>query len=293
MAKQLSLIILILCLIFSEGKAFASEKMSIFVSIVPQIYFAEKIGGDYVSVMSMTAQGADVHTFEPKPKQMTDLAKAKIYFAIGVEFEHALLSKIASVNPKLMIVKTDQGISKIPMKAHHHEEKEAHNHENEGLDPHIWLSPKLVKVQAEAIFKALLSVDPDHKEAYEANYAAFMKELDALDAELTAIFSTAAKNNKFMVFHPSWGYFAKDYALEQIPVEIEGKEPKPAELRELIEHAKADGIRVIFAQPQYSSKSAEVIAKAIGGQVVIADSLAKDWADNLRQAAQKFKAALK
>jgi zinc transport system substrate-binding protein len=274
-------------------KAVAAEKIPVFVSIVPQMYFAEKIGGEYVSVMSMTGQGADVHTFEPKPKQMTDLAKAKIYFAIGVEFEHALLSKVASVNPKLMIVHTDQGISKIPMTAHHHDGKEAHHPEDEGSDPHIWLSPNLVKIQADAMFKALVSADPNHKAAYEANYAAFVKEIDTLDTELKAIFSTSGKNNKFMVFHPSWGYFAKDYGLEQIPVETEGKEPKPAELQELITHAKADNIRVVFAQPQYSSKNAEVIASAINGQVIMVDSLAKDWADNLRQAARKFKAVLK
>jgi len=291
--RRCIVVILILLLSVYASNVSASEKIPVFVSIVPQMYFAEKIGGDYVRVMSMTAQGADVHTFEPKPRQMTDLAKAKVYFAIGVEFEHALLSKIASVNPKLMIIQTDHGIAKIPMKAHHHDGKEAHHHEDEGGDPHIWLSPNLVKIQADAIFKALVSADPNHKAAYEANYAAFVKEIDALDAELNAIFSKAGKNNKFMVFHPSWGYFAKEYGLEQIPVEIEGKEPKPAELQKLITHAKADNIRVVFAQPQYSSKNAEVIAKAINGQVIMVDSLAKDWADNLRQAAQKFKAALK
>jgi zinc transport system substrate-binding protein len=291
--RRCIVVILILLLSLYVPNVFAAEKIPIFVSIVPQMYFAEKIGGDYVSVMSMTAQGADVHTFEPKPKQMTDLAKAKVYFAIGVEFEDALLGKIASVNHSLMIVHTEQGIAKIPMKAHHHEGKETHHHGDERGDPHVWLSPTLVKVQADAIFKALVSADPNHKAAYEANYAGFVKEIDALDTELKAIFSKAGKNNKFMVFHPSWGYFAKNYGLEQIPVEIEGKEPKPAELQELITHAKADDIRVVFAQPQYSSKNAEVIAKAINGQVIMVDSLSKDWADNLRQVAQKFKAALK
>ncbi len=293
-------LIIMMCLIFAAYpvNGNTSEKIQVFVSIIPQAYLAEKIGGNHVSVTSMTGAGADVHTFEPKPRQMTELSKAGIYFAIGVEFEHAMLGRLASVNPSLLVVHTDSGIQKIPMAEHEHhghsDHKDSGDHkDHDGTDPHIWLSPKLAKIQAEAMFKALVSADPNHKAAYEANYAAFIKEADALDAELGNIFSNIGKNNKFMVFHPSWGYFAKDYGLEQIPVEIEGKEPKPAQLTELINHAKADGIRVIFVQPQFSPKNAEVISKSINGQVISVDPLAKDWADNLRQVAQKFKAALK
>ena len=96
-----------------------------------------------------------------------------------------------------------------------------------------------------------------------------------------------------MVFHPSWGYFAHTYGLEQIPIEREGKAPKPVHLQELITHAIAHDIRVIFVQPQFSTKSAETIAKAIGGTVVVADPLALDWADNLRRQARKIRSALK
>ena len=94
-----------------------------------------------------------------------------------------------------------------------------------------------------------------------------------------------------MVFHPSWGYFARQYGLEQVPIEIEGKAPKPAQLAELIGHAKEQNIQIIFVQPQFSRKSAEVVAREIGGKVVFADPLAEDWLQNLADVAEKFRQA--
>ena len=96
-----------------------------------------------------------------------------------------------------------------------------------------------------------------------------------------------------MVFHPYWGYFAGDYGLHQVPVEIEGKDPKPAQLKGLIEHAKRKHIKIIFVQPQFSTRSADLVAKEIGGQVIFADPLASDWSGNLREVAQNLKAALR
>ena len=98
---------------------------------------------------------------------------------------------------------------------------------------------------------------------------------------------------RFLVFHPSWGYFAHAYHLEQVPIEIEGKNPKPAQMKELIEYAKEKGIKVIFIQPQFSTKSSEQIAKEIGGQVAFANPLAENWASNLLDVANKFRTALK
>ncbi len=101
------------------------------------------------------------------------------------------------------------------------------------------------------------------------------------------------QGQQFMVFHPAWGYFAHSYGLQQVPVEIEGKDPKPAQLKALIEHARENQIKSIFVQPQFSSKSAKLVAKEIGGQVTVADPLASDWYINLREVARKLKAALK
>ena len=287
----------------------ASAKVDVFVSIAPQKYFVQQIGKDLVEVHVMVQPGADPHTYEPKPRQMVALAKTQLYFAIGVEFEKARLKKISAANPQMKVIHTDEGIRKIPMPAHqHHDEEEndqtsAHSAEAEhgdgdephghgGLDPHIWLSPPLVMQQAQTILAALQAVDPLHRSNYEANYEAFSSEIAALDAELKDIFS-GKQGLQFIVFHPAWGYFAHAYGLVQVPVEIEGKNPKPAQLKELIEHAKEKNIKVIFVQPQFSTKSAELIAREIDGQVVFADPLAENWDNNLRAVAARFRAALR
>ncbi|MCP4110147.1 MAG: zinc ABC transporter solute-binding protein [Desulfobacteraceae bacterium] len=275
------------------SNSIAAETLPVFVSIQPQKYFVEKIAGDFAKVSVMVEPGASPATYEPKPKQMVGLSKARIYFAIGVPFEKVWLKKIASANPDMTIILTQDGIEKIPMKRHYHKKDHSKNQEHhDGIrDPHLWLSPPLVTVLARNILSALTDADPGNRSVYEANCKKFITEIAELDAELREIFSQ--KGKRFMVFHPAWGYFAKAYNLEQFPVEIEGKNPKPSELRNLIKHASEHGIKVIFVQPQFSVTSAKVIAKAIDGRIAFADPLAPDWADNLRRVAAKFKEALK
>jgi len=275
-----------------------------FVSISPQKYFVEKIGGDLVDVSVLVPAGASPHNFEPKPRQMAELSKSAVYFAVGIDFEKFWLKKIAAANPKMRVVRTDDGITRIPMADHHDGEKSrrqnsqkskveartGHDHGGGSPDPHVWLSPALVKIQARHILDALVAIDPVHQSKYESNYASFMREIDELDAELKALFA-GRKGEQFMVFHPSWGYFAEAYGLVQVPVEIEGKDPKPAQLQKLIRHARERHIKVVFVQPQFSAKSAELLSREIGGQIVYTDPLAENWAGNLREVARKFGAA--
>ena len=229
---------------------------------------------------------------------MVAISKAKIYLAVGIEFEKANLKKIVSTNPNLIVVHTDEGIDKISMPAHnHHEDEQNHeegehngededdsHHEHEALDPHIWLSPRLVKAQARIILKALQESDPGNRSEYESNFRQFDSQLDQLNADLNQTFASK-KGMRFLVFHPSWGYFAHAYGLEQVPIKIEGKTPKPAQLKSLIDYAKKEKIQVVFVQPQFSAKSAELIAKEIGGEVAFTDPLAEDWMANLRKVA--------
>ncbi len=269
--------------------AIASDRLPVFVSILPQKYFVEKIGGDQVMVSVMVQPGASPSTYEPRPRQMIKLSTARIYYAIGVLFENVWLNKFSAANPDMLIVHTDSGITKIRMTSHANDSL----HE-EILDPHIWLSPSLVKVQARNILDALLAVDPANQTEYTDRYNAFLQELSILDTELSTLFSDKIEQAPgFMVFHPSWGYFAKAYGLQQIPIEIEGKTPKPARIRQLIKNARRQGIRVIFVQPQFSARNAAIIAKAIGGKVTTADPLAPDWAANLRRQARIFESALR
>jgi zinc transport system substrate-binding protein len=282
-------------IIVLPGPAHSETKpLSVAVSILPQKYFAERIGGSLVTVTVMTPPGADPHSYEPRPRQLIEFSRAKLYFAIGAPFENAWLPRLRSANPRLTIVQTDRGIRKISM-IPHTDGDAAHRGERheEGPDIHIWLSPPLVRTVAAAMCDALITADPTHAGEYRANFEKFNKEIGALDTYLTEFFSKAGEHRKFMVFHPAWGYFARTYNLVQIPVEVEGKEPKPAEIMGLVKLARAEGITVIFIQPQFSSRSARTIANAIGGELVVADDLSGDWESNLRAVAEQFKSALR
>ena len=287
------IVLTLICGVAASG--WAAERVPVFVSIAPQSYFVQQIGKELVDVHVLVEPGADPHTYEPKPQQMVALSKAVLYFAIGIDFETAKLAKITAVNPRMHVVHTDHGVMKLPMDAHGHhnmKDKREEDHHQGSLDPHIWLSPPLVMLQARSILTALQAVDPAHRSTYEANYRAFILDVVDLDAQLRAIFD-GLKGSPFMVFHPSWGTFAHTYGLNQVPIEIEGKSPKPAQLKELIERARSNRIKIIFVQPQFSSKSAEQISKAIGGRVAVVDPLAQDWANNLRRVAEEFKNAFK
>ncbi len=292
-----SVLTLICALLITMPKALPADQLSVFVSIPPQKYFVQQIGMDFVKVQVMVQPGASPAAYEPKPAQMTALATAGIYFSIGVPFESVWLKKIAAANPNLKIVSTDHGILKLNMAAHHHFAPEtlSENMENQhnGLaDPHIWTSPPLVMMQARTILIALQAHDPANRSVYETNYRRFINELVDLDTEIRQLLSGRQKTS-FLVFHPSWGYFADAYQLQQVAIEIEGKDPKAIQLQKLITRAKEKKIKAVFVQPQFSSKSADIIAKAIGGRVIPADPLAADWAANLRNQALQFRAALR
>jgi zinc transport system substrate-binding protein len=302
--KELTLCAAFILILITAGPVFA-EEMTVLVSVAPQKYFVDQIAEERVKVEVMVPPGADPHTYEPKPSQMVKVSKAAVYFAVGITFEEAWLPRFSSINKKMLIVHTDERVKKRPMKAHHHEEEhdehtkegarqaeEFHLH-HEGLDPHIWTSPPLVMIQARAILNGLLEVDPLNKDFYEKNYARFIDALAALDKEIRMIIGTGKEVGRLLVFHPSWGYFADAYGLEEISIEVEGKEPKPAALKELIEESRKMGVKAVFVQPQFSRKIAETIAQAIGAKVVFADPLAVDWAENLKRVAGEFSRALR
>jgi zinc transport system substrate-binding protein len=263
------------------------------VSIAPQKYFVEKIGGAHVTVTVMVPPGAEPHAYEPKPRQVMALSKAQVYFAIGAPFENAWSPRFKSVNPRLYIVHTDANIHKIPLSAEeHHEQPQAKYSVNE-MDLHIWLSPPLVKIQARAVMDGLKKIDPSRSKEYQANFNGFAAELDSLDSYLKSLFSGVRGKKDFIVFHPAWSYFAQAYGLNEIPVEIAGKEPKPSEIMNLIKLAREKGITVIFVQPQFSSRTAKILADAIHAKIVNADPMAENWAENIRSVAEEFKEAIR
>ena len=283
----------------AEAPKPSDGKIPVFVSILPQATFVKKIGGDAVDVEVMVKPGYEPATYDPTPKQMRELSRAEVYFAIGVPFEAGLMPRFESVAPKLRVVKTQEGVPLRRMaRTGAHEEKpeegrhdHGHDRERGGHDPHIWMSPRLVKIQAATIRAALSKLRPKLKPKFEANLRAFDAELDKLDKELKKALAPI-RGRCIFVFHPAFGYFCDAYGLKQRAVEIEGKSPGPRRLAELIEHAKRAGVRVIFVEPQFSHASAEVIAKSIHGAVVPLDPLAADYVANLRKIAATLRKEL-
>jgi len=269
------------------------------VSILPQKYFVEKIAQDKIKVNVMAKPGASPATYEPKTSQMRMLSNSLIYFAIDVPFEKFWIDKFRNANKKMLVVDTANGITKLEMEEHHHEdeheiedkdhdhEEHEEEHDHEGLDPHIWLDPILVKIQAKNIYEALIKVDVKNKDFYTTNYKTFLSELDALNEKIKEILEPY-KNKAFMVFHPSWGYFSSRYGLEQIAIEVQGKEPKPAQLVDLVHEAKKHNIKIVFVSPQFSQNGAKTISKSINGNVSTIDPVSEKWDENLIKVANEI-----
>ena len=241
------------------------------VSIVPQKTFLKAIGGDKINVSIMVKPGNSPHTYEPKPSQMKDIANADIYFTIGVEFEHVWLDKFKNTNNSMKIIDLAKGVEKMPMAEHnHHHGHEAKKHtvytedtkDEKSLDPHIWTNPRNVKIIAKNILEALKDKDPKNSDYYIKNYNDFIILIEKTNSSIKEILKESA-SKKFMVFHPSWSYFAKEYNLKQLAMELEGKSPKPKELIMLLKEAKEEKITVIFTQPEFSDTSAKVIANEL------------------------------
>jgi len=290
----------------------AAEPVAVFVSILPQKYFVEQIGGERAAVSAMVEKGRDPHVFEPLPAQMEGLSKAKAYFAVGLPFEETLLPRATSLNPGLKVFRIDEGIDKIAGSCdhdHHHghtEEKHDHKHDHEhknekhdhhahhheGADPHVWNGPREAIHMAGKILEGLIEIDPDGGEEYTKRHAAFVERVKTMDAEFSRLFR-GKMGASFLVFHPAWAYFARSYGLVEVAIETDGKEPKAADLANIISEAKERGVKAIFISPQFSKRSAEIIARAIGATVETVNPLAEEWEENLRAVANAIAEAAK
>lgn len=261
----------------------AHAKPVVAVSILPQQTFVQKIAGDHVNIALMVQPGSSPHAYEPKASQMQAISEASLYFAVGVEFEDVWLKRFMSQNKNLKVIDTTKGIEKMHMVAHHHHDHDhAHHHHDEGgEDPHTWTSPANVKIMAQDICDALVSIDAANETIYKTNLAAFLQEIETTHATIKELLKETPLYAKFIVFHPSWGYFARDYDLTQVAIEVEGKNPKPKELVKIIREAKEEKITTIFAQPEFSEKSATIIAEESGAKVVKVSPLNPNWSQNL------------
>ncbi|MEA2088617.1 MAG: zinc ABC transporter substrate-binding protein [Patescibacteria group bacterium] len=279
MAKKI--VILTLCsvfilsifiLIFKNQKIETSkkEKINVMVSILPQIDFVKNIGKDKIDVCAMIPPGFSPATYEPSPNQLKKLSLANLYIRVGhIPFEKIQMEKIKRLNLKMKVIDSSNGIE---------------IYEN---DPHIWMSPKMVKIQVKNICNALIKADFANRIFYKNNEKEYLARLDNLDIELKNAFSKM-QGRKILVFHPAFGYLAREYGFEQIAVEIGGKEPGAKNLAHIINEAKKENIKIIFVQKQFSAKSAESIAKQINGKVVPLNPLAENYIENLRNIAEEI-----
>ncbi len=269
-------------IIFLLFSSLLFAKPIVIVSILPEKTFVEKIAKEMADITVMVEPGSSPHAYEPKSSQMVSISKADVYFSIGVEFENVWLGKFKSQNPALKFVNLSDAITKIEMGEHHHEGEHNTGEQNHsGLDPHTWTSPKNVAIMALSIYETLAKLDPKNEQFYKANLNDFLKEIEDTDRQIKEALKDMKPNSKFMVFHPSWGYFAHEYGLTQIAVEVDGKNPKPKEMITIINEAKEEKVKAIFTQPEFSDKSAQIIAKEVGVRVEIESPMAADWSPNL------------
>jgi zinc transport system substrate-binding protein len=298
------LIVWIACIAMLPAQALAKNPINVYVSILPQKYFVERIAGEYATVQVLVKPGKSPSTYSPSPDQIKELTTSDLFFRIGVPFENGFLHKIKAISGAIQIVDTRKGIALREMKFHDHgdphhndtdhNETEPHKTENGqetnpqdpiGKDPHIWMSPLLVKTQARTMAAALISFDPENSATYEQNLEIFIRDLNDLHKQLTTTLDPFQGETIF-VFHPVFGYFTDTYGLKQMAIETMGKSPRGKQLSAIIKKAKLNKTRVLFVQPQFDRHAAQKISSAIKGSVVSIDPLAFDYLSNMETIAQ-------
>lgn len=277
--KLLSVISLSLFL-FSGCSPREQKSDNLTVTIEPLRYFLEQIVGDKFSVTSLVSSGSNPESFDPAPSQMIELSKSKAYFKVGYfGIENTLIEKVKD-EANLNIIDCSKGIDIIQEECHHdHDEDHAH-HAHAGGDPHYWSSITSAKYILKNMLDAVIQLDKENKDFYTANYS---KELDKINRTDSIIkgYLSASESKSFVIYHPALSYFAKEYDLEQLSIEHEGKSPSPNQLKSLIDEAAKENVKAVFIQQEFDVKNAEVIAKQIEAKTYPINLLSYDWHEEM------------
>ena len=268
--------------------------LNILVSVAPQKYLVERIATSHATVSVMIAPGQTPATWEPSPRKMAQLATTDILFCVGVPFESVWIPRLQQNFPKLLVVDPRQHIQMLSLPQHSHSSAKKidteYDHAQQAIDPHIWLDPLRAIQMAENMTQVLCVQDPNNALDYQHGLAQLHQQLTQLHQQLSTILKPCA-GQQFMVFHPSWGYFAQRYQLHQLAIELSGKEPHGANLVEITAMARKKHISTIFVQQQFSQKAAQTIADQINANVVQLDPLAENLPLTLLTTAEKLRAA--
>jgi zinc transport system substrate-binding protein len=284
---------LVFCLALAVPGQAASQAgapaLRVATGVPPLGYLLERLAGDRAVVQVLVGAGQNPHTYEPTPRQRAGLAMAVVYFKLGLPFEQTLLDKLW--HPGLKVVDLAQGIDLAPAPEEDHHPGEEDHDEGE-LDLHLWLSPRLAQHMARTMAQALQEMDPAGAQGYQNRLQALLDDLQALDKRLGQVLAPY-RGAAFLVYHPAFGYFGRDYGLRQVAVETGGKEPGARHLARIIQQARDQNIKVVFVQPQFPLKSAQQVAREINGAVVTMDDLSPDYLANLERLARELERGLK
>lgn len=276
--------ILVFILILASSVSLKAATIEAFVSILPQQYFVQRIGGDRVNVNVMVKPGQSPETFEPSPKLMSLYSKADVYFTIEMPFEQVWIDRVASLNQRVSVVNTQpHSDSQSPLLPHQHSRNK--------FDPHTWLSPVLAIAQAKVIVHELSRLSPEDKELFFSNYKELEKELNVLDDELSRLFD-ARNGLNFVTFHPAFSYFAQRYRLTQLAIEVEGKEPSAKQIAQIVNRIQDKNVAYILIERQFNQMIPKTIAHSVGAKLLVLDPLALDYLSNMRDIAAKINKAL-
>ena len=265
------------------------EKPVVSVSILPQQYFIERLAGDRVEVNVMIPPGASPATYEPTVSQLRFIDRSVVYMKMGyLGFELSWMDKILSVNPSMEMIDLSRGIELI----HGEESEERHpGHDHGGIDPHIWMSARNARAMASRMHESLCSLLPDETEMLTSNLSRLLAELDSLDQVIKEMLS-GMEHRSFMIFHPALSYFARDYNLEQLPLELEGKTPSPAHMKQMSDLGRERHISAILLQEQLDQNNSEALAREIGAEIVLINPLDPDWHGQMLFIANQLKTFL-
>lgn len=266
----------IVCLLLLGGCADSNRKIDnpISVTIEPQRYFVEKIAGKDFQVNCVTPSGQSPESYDPTPKQILQIGKSVAYFRIGyIGFEQVWMKSLEEQNPHMQVFDLSKGMVFIT------QDEDGH-HLHGGIDPHIWTSINGAKIIAQNTYRALVSIMPENETIYRHNYEELQREIEQTEKQMHE-WLAPMEGTAFIIYHPALTYFAQEFGLHQLCIEQDGKEPSPAQLKELIKTARDLQAKVVFVQQEFDQKNAELIAKETGCRLVRINPLAYDWKEEM------------